>query len=221
MIEITISSEFKKVCPDFVGVAVYASVVNAEYNQLLWNKINDFTKYLTEETQIEDIKKVITIAATRDGYKKCGKDPGRYRPAAEALRRRIMKGLPLYQINTLVDLVNLISLQTGYSIGGFDADKIQGQSLVLGLGKVDEPYEGIGRGIINIESLPVYRDNLGGVGTPTSDNERTKIELSTHHILVLINAYDGMAQLSSAVDLTKQLLLSYACASNVETMYFQ
>ena len=46
----------------------------------------------------------------------------------------------------------------------------------LGVGKAGEPYEGIGRGTINIEGLPVYRDQIGGVGTPTSDNERTKDE---------------------------------------------
>ena len=39
--------------------------------------------------------------------------------------------------------------------------------------------------------LPVYRDAEGGVGTPTSDNERTKIELQTTHLVVLINGYDG------------------------------
>ena len=45
--------------------------------------------------------------------------------------------------------------------------------------------------MLNIEGLPVYRDQLGGVGTPTSDNERTKITLDTHHLVVLINGYDG------------------------------
>lgn len=84
--------------------------------------------------------------ATREAYKRCGKDPGRYRPSAEALRRRLMRGIPLYQIDTLVDLINLVSLRTGHSIGGFDADKIQGNRLELGIGKAEEPFEGIGRG---------------------------------------------------------------------------
>lgn len=42
-----------------------------------------------------------------------------------------MRGLELYRIDTLVDLINLVSLRTGYSIGGFDAGKIQGNSLEL------------------------------------------------------------------------------------------
>ena len=95
------------------------------------------------------------------------------------------------RIDTLVDLVNLASIAYGYSIGGFDADKFVGDTLTLGVGREGEPYEGIGRGMLNIAGLPVYRDAVGGVGTPTSDNERTKMTLDTTHLVVLINGYDG------------------------------
>lgn len=120
--------------------------------------------------------------------------PSRYRPASEALIRRILQGKELYQIDTLVDLINLASIAYGYSIGGFDADKFVGDTLTLGVGREGEPYEGIGRGMINIHGLPVYRDAEGGVGTPTSDHERTKITMDTQHLLVLINGYDGDEQ---------------------------
>ena len=93
-----------------------------------------------------------------------------------------------------VDLINLASIAYGYSIGGFDADKFVGDTLTLGVGREGEPYEGIGRGMINIHGLPVYRDAEGGVGTPTSDHERTKITMDTQHLLVLINGYDGDEQ---------------------------
>ena len=106
----------------------------------------------------------------------------------------MLQGKELYQIDTLVDLVNLASIRFGYSIGGFDADKFVGDTLTLGVGRKDEPYEGIGRGMLNIEGLPVYRDAIGGVGTPTSDNERTKMTLATTHLVVLINGYDGNEQ---------------------------
>lgn len=59
------------------------------------------------------------------------------------------------------------------------------------MGREGEPYEGIGRGMINIAGLPVYRDLQGGVGTPTSDNERTKIDIGTTRTLILVNGYDG------------------------------
>ncbi len=139
----------------------------------------------------ESLKHLSGIEATRRVYRACGKDPSRYRPASEALIRRILQGKSLYQIDTLVDLINLASIAYGYSIGGFDADKFVGDTLTLGIGREGEPYEGIGRGMLNIAGLPVYRDDVGGVGTPTSDNERTKIDIHTTHLLVLINGYDG------------------------------
>ena len=175
MFTITLSEEIKQACPGFAGVAVYAHVQNTSFCPGLWQEIDSFTAELAAATCLDDIKRQPAIAATREAYKRCGKDPGRYRPSAEALRRRLLRGIPLYQIDTLVDLINLVSLRTGYSIGGFDADKITGSSLELGIGQSGEPFEGIGRGVLNIEGLPVYRDALGGIGTPTSDNERTKM----------------------------------------------
>ena len=106
------------------------------------------------------------------------------------------------------------SIKFGYSIGGFDADKFVGDTLTLGIGRAGEPYEGIGRGMINIEGLPVYRDEKGGVGTPTSDNERTKIELSTRRLLVLINGYDGNEQQVRANAEYIQELLTRYCNSD-------
>ena len=123
----------------------------------------------------------------------------------------MLQGKELYQIDTLVDLVNLASIAYGYSIGGFDADKFVGSDLVLGVGREGEPYEGIGRGPLNIAGLPVYRDALGGVGTPTSDHERTKITLQTTHLVVLINGYDGCKERVIAnAQYIQNLLIDYA-----------
>lgn len=220
MYTITVSKEIKEACPVFAGAAVYATVKNSTYNKGLWEEINVFTRELTSTTQLNDIKKQPVIAATREAYKRCGKDPGRYRPSAEALRRRLMRGIELYQIDTLVDLINLVSLRTGHSIGGFDADKIQGPHLELGIGKVDEPFEGIGRGELNIGGLPVYRDAIGGIGTPTSDNERTKMGLETTHILAIVNGYNGKEGLKEAAEMIQDLLKEYAEASDVTITYF-
>ena len=64
--------------------------------------------------------------------------------------------------------------------------------------------------MLNIEGLPVYRDNQGGVGTPTSDNERTKIDLHTTHLLVLVNGYDGdEAQVRETAEYILQLAERY------------
>ena len=184
-------------------------------------EIDAFTGQLTSTTQMEDIKHQPVIFATREAYKRCGKDPGRYRPSAEALRRRLMRGIPLYQIDTLVDLINLVSLRTGHSIGGFDADKIQGTHLELGIGKAGEPFEGIGRGVLNIEGLPVYRDSFGGIGTPTSDHERTKMDLETTHILAIVNGYNGKEGLQEAVEMIQTLLRNYTESDGGEIVFFE
>lgn len=189
--KVIVSEEIERVCPDFVGACLEAKVKNSPYCQPLWDEINALGEHFRQTLTTESLKEIPSIAATRRVYRACGKDPSRYRPAAEALIRRMLQGKSLYQIDTLVDLVNVASIAFGYSIGGFDADKFMGDTLTLGIGSEGEPYEGIGRGMINIAGLPVYRDTEGGVGTPTSDNERTKMEIGTTHLVVLINGYDG------------------------------
>lgn len=217
--KVIVSQEIEQVCPEFVGACVEATVVNSPYSETLWQDIDGFCNKFRKELTTESLKEIDSIAATRRVYKACGKDPSRYRPASEALIRRILQGKGLYQLNTLVDLVNLASIAFGYSIGGFDADKFEGDTLTLGIGREGEPYEGIGRGMINIQGLPVYRDAKGGVGTPTSDNERTKISEHTSHLLVLINGYDGNEQLVRQNAEYIQDLLRKHCQSDGGTYY--
>lgn len=92
---------------------------------------------------------------------------------------------------------------------------------MLGIGKAGEPYEGIGRGELNIEGMPVYRDEVGGVGTPTSDNERTKISEHTSHLLAIMNGYSGEEGLEDAAQYLVDLLKTFAEARNVELVYFK
>lgn len=217
--EIIVSNEIETVCPNFVGACVEARVKNSQYSQPLWNEINTLETKFKAELTTETLKDISGIAAIRRVYRVCGKDPSRYRPASEALIRRVLQGKALYQIDTLVDLINLASMVFGYSIGGFDADKFVGNTLTLGIGKEGEPYEGIGRGMINIHGLPVYRDEIGGVGTPTSDHERTKITIDTTHLLVLINGYDGNeASVRQNAEFIQQLLQKF-CESDGGTYH--
>ncbi len=219
IMKVIVSQEIEQVCPEFVGACVEARVVNTPYCEALWKEIEAFCIRFREELTTESLKEITSIAATRRVYKACGKDPSRYRPASEALIRRVLQGKELYRLNTLVDLVNLASIAFGYSIGGFDADRFVGDTLTLGIGCEGEPYEGIGRGMINIQGLPVYRDAVGGVGTPTSDNERTKITDDTSHLVVLINGYDGNEQRVRENAEYIQTLLRKYCQSDGGTYY--
>ena len=220
MYKITVSEEIREKCPQYRGAAVFAQVQNTTYDQGLWDEINRFTEQLRTTETTESIKQQPAIVATRDAYRACGKDPSRYRPSAEALRRRLLRGLELYRIDTLVDLINLVSLRTGYSIGGFDADKIVGTDLCLSIGREGEPFEGIGRGPLNIECMPVIRDAEGGIGTPTSDHERTKMDINTTHILAIINGYSGEEGLQEAAAMTAALLQRYATATECNVWIF-
>jgi len=216
---IVVSSEIQTVCPEFIGACVEANVSNSPYCQPLWDEIDAMGNKYRSILTTESLKQLSGIAATRRVYRACGKDPSRYRPASEALIRRQLTNKSLYQIDTLVDLTNLASIAYGYSIGGFDADKFHGDTLTLGIGRAGEPYEGISRGMINIEGLPVYRDATGGVGTPTSDNERTKITLETTHLVVLINGYDGNeANVKANAEYIQELLRKY-CNSDGGTYF--
>lgn len=189
--KIIVSEEIRKACPLFVGATVSITLRNTQYDDVLWKEINNSLNEYRQHYTTESIKNMPAIQATRNIYKTLGKDPSRYRPSGEALVRRTLQGKNLYQVDTVVDLINLASIVYGYSIGGFDADKIEGDTLTLGVGREGEPYEGIGRGLVNISCLPVYRDAVGGIGTPTTDNERTKISLNTTHLLAIVNGYDG------------------------------
>lgn len=203
-VEIIVEDKIETVCPSFVGACVEADVENSAYSEELWKLIDEQCEKFRQTLTTDTVKDISAIAATRRVYKACGKDPSRYRPSSEALIRRVLQGKQLYQIDTLVDLINLASITYGYSIGGFDAEKFSGDTLSLGVGREGEPYEGIGRGMLNIAGLPVYRDAIGGVGTPTSDNERTKMGLATRRLVALVNGYDGNEE---TVRATAQLII--------------
>lgn len=213
--QLQVSPEMHSVCPEFFGACITANISNTQYSADLWSEIDTLGAEYRATLTTESLKDMTSIQATRRIYKLCGKDPSRYRPSGEALVRRVLQGKGLYQVDTLVDLINLASMKYGYSIGAFDADKFSGDTLTLGIGKEGEPYEGIGRGMINIAGLPVYRDAIGGVGTPTSDHERTKVSLSTTRLLVLVNGYDGSEQgVTDTAEYIIKLLNKYCAATN-------
>ena len=211
---------FNEKLPEFKGAAISADVINSTYDDLFWSDFEQLLQQFAQNNNVEDVNKRVTIKATRDAYKKLGKEPNRYRPSAEALCRRIVKEKSLYKINTLVDIINYVSIETGYSIGGFDEEKINGDILTLDKGRKEDIFNAIGRGLLNIENLPIYKDNTGGIGTPTSDEERTKISINTKKILILINAYSGNEGLDKAISLISNMLIKYASASNINISYF-
>ncbi len=213
--ELNFEDIIKGAAPHLEVITLEAEVTNSPSDALLWEEIDSAASRLRAELPLGEINKRPGIKATREAYKRLGKEPNRYRPSAEALCRRIVKGMELYRVDTLVDLINLLSFTSGYSIGGFDADKIDGDTLTLGAGRDGEDFDAIGRGKLNIAGMPVYRDLTGGVGTPTSDNDRTKLSLSTRRLLMVVNIYGEETDPETFINEAVRLLRTYASAGEI------
>ena len=181
----------------------------------LWHQIQETCTSLSATLRLEDISTLPAIKASRQAYKATGKDPARYRLSAEGLLRRAVKDKDLYRISNVVDLLNLVSITSGFSIGGYDAGKILGD-VEFGIGRKDEPYAGIGRGPLNIEGLPVFRDAMGAFGSPTSDSERTSVTGNTSRFLMVIIDFGAGHLLTEAGNQAVELLGKYADATNIE-----
>lgn len=208
--------EILAVAPRLTVITIEASVENPATSDALWQELLAEGERIKDTYDMPMINKRPGIAATRQAYKALGKEPNRYRPSSEALCRRLAKGMELYRTSTLIDLINLLSVRSGYSIGGFDADKIEGGTLRLGAGHEGEKFEAIGRGLLNIAHLPIYRDAVGGIGTPTSDEERTKLSDNTCHLLMCINIYGEELPVQDTIDLATGLLTRHANATDIK-----
>lgn len=218
----SVSNAFRQAFPQFRGAVVETEVKNTPFSDALWTEIKETETHIVGQYTTESLKQHPSIAATRAAYRTFGKDPSRYRPSSEQLIRRILQGKGLYQIDTLVDIGNLVSILTGYSIGVIDADKVVGDEVTLGIGEEGEPYEGIGRGVLNIAQMPVYRDSVGAFASPTSDSTRTMVRENTSHVFVIVNGYDGdEAHIRETAQLVTDLLTRYAEAESLCAADFQ
>lgn len=215
-----IGEDFSKAAgPGYRLAVIEAHVENGPTPKQLTEEIESLSKSMCEVMKIEDINRRPAIAATRAAYKRFGKDPNRYRPSQEQMSRRILKGQGLYVVNALADAGNLVSLKSGCSVGVFDADKIAG-SLELGIGRQGEPYEGIGRGELNVEGLPIVRDSVGGIGTPTSDNVRTAVGESTKRVVITVHCFAEEMPIVETVAEFERVLRDYCGGVEFEWRLF-
>ncbi len=120
-------------------------------------------------------------------YKAVGIDPTKTRPSNEALLRRALRGETLYRINTLVDALNLVSLREQIPFGLYDLERVR-PPVTLRKGRPGEAYEGIRKGMVNVEGRPALVDGEGAFGNPSSDSLRTSITLATTGALVVAYA---------------------------------
>jgi DNA/RNA-binding domain of Phe-tRNA-synthetase-like protein len=123
----------------------------------------------------------------REMYRRIGLDPTKTRPSNEALLRRVRRGDPFPRVNSLVDAVNLCSLQCQLPYGVYDRAALSG-GLTLRLGRAGEGYGGIRKDTVHVEGRVTVADAAGAFGNPTSDSARAMVTTATRAALVVVYA---------------------------------
>lgn len=215
--KILIDENMKQKYPNTrLGCIRYTAQVE-ETNAELWDIIdNTVSPLLIAEMETKNVTEIKNIAESRAAYKIFGKDPGRYRVSSEALYRRIKQGKGLYKINTVVDTNNLISLETGFSVGSYDIENID-DTVTLKTGLEGESYKGIGKESVNIENLPVLTDKDGAFGSPTSDSTRAMITENSKEILTVIYDFSADCDLEAILKKSANYFAKFTAATNIET----
>lgn len=213
---IKVDKKLLEACPNLQLGCINYSVNVEKGNEELWGEINKQISYIAKNMTMEDVYKEKNIEDSRMLYKSIGKDPHRYRVSSEALIRRIVQGKGLYKINNVVDANNLISIISKLSVGSYDTDKL-GENLIFRIGEKGESYKGIGKDIVNTENLPVFSDEFGAYGSPTSDSEKAMITNDTKNVLTVLIAFSDDANLEQYMNEATKILKDYVGAREIST----
>lgn len=207
--KVIIDEKIKLKCKNIQIASIEAYINVKEDNEQLWSIIDKKVEDIQDNIDIRSISAIKNISESRLAYKSFGKDPSRYRLSSEALYRRIVRGLGLYRVNNVVDINNLVSLNSAYSVGTYDLDKISG-NIHFTIADEGEYYFGIGKGELNISNLPVFYDDKGKFGSTTSDSIRAMITKDTKHILMNIISFNGDKELDNYMNEACEYLEKYA-----------
>jgi DNA/RNA-binding domain of Phe-tRNA-synthetase-like protein len=216
-VQIAIDQELKKKCPKTALACVTADVETGETPAELGDALRACEQKLLKLPDPKAVLESAPILATRSAYKALGKDPARYRGSAEALLRRVISGKGLPQINSVVDVINLMSVESRLPVGLYDCAHIQGD-VVFRAGRAGETYKGIGKYDLNLEGLPLFADSQGPHGSPTSDSERTMVTPATKHILAIIISFGGSQSFGKWPETMCSLFEKYARAQNCDVL---
>ena len=211
---ITIDKEMQRHCPRTALVCVTAEVSAGPAPEALLEELRACEQEILRLPHAAAVLSSPQIRATRAAYKALGKDPARYRGSAEALLRRIIakKGLPT--INAVVDAINLLSVESRLPVCLFDLAHVSGE-VTFRAGRAGETYKGIGKYALNLEGLPVFSDDLGPFGSPTSDSERTMVTSETERILLVVISFGGPTDLDRWGARAREMLQRHAAAREI------
>jgi DNA/RNA-binding domain of Phe-tRNA-synthetase-like protein len=147
-----------------------------------------------------------TVAAMRRLFKAAGCDPTRYRPASEALLRRVLKGEDLPEISPLVDINNCLSLELAVPCcvmrnGSFSPP------LLWRAGLPGESYQSL-RGPFNLEGKPLLLDADGPIDAPISGSEKVKVTPETREAWLVAYLPEEAVAAGSAREALERLILA-------------
>lgn len=212
---IIIDNVFSKLNINLVLGVIYAKVrVQKEVSQL-WGEISKISEKVKEMT-IQQIRDLPEINSLRKAYSSLGKKPTDFLGSNEALLSRLVKGKGLNSINNIVDINNIVSLETFRSVGSYDLDKL-GREIYFRLGAKGEVYGGVSNRPLNLENLPILSDEDGPFGSPTADSKRAIISEETTNLMMIIISFDGEDNLEQQIKQITELLAHFANAQDIQT----
>lgn len=212
---VRIDGELKEKCPRVALACVTAEVEAGGTPEGLEQELRACEEKILKLAEPKAVLESAAIMATRAAYKALGKDPARYRGSAEALLRRVIAGKGLPRINNVVDVINLVSVESRLPVGLYDSANVEGE-IVFRAGRAGETYKGIGKYDLNLEGLPVFCDEIGPHGSPTSDSERTMVTETTKKVIAIIISFSGREYVENWGQRMSGLLAHYASGKNIE-----
>ena len=158
------------------------------------------------------------VAATRRAYRDLGDDPTHYRPANEALLRRVLSGKPLPNVNSAVDTNNYLSLASGWPCGCYNAAALVGP-VVARRGTAGEQYAPIGKPPVEATNRIVLADDRGIFGSPRADSQRTMVTPGVTSIVFVIFGFGiEPATMTPLTETAAELLQRYCGAVDIEQL---
>lgn len=215
--EVSIDKALLNVYPEIrLGLICFHADVHTPDEQF-WSFMNEeVLPQVRNAIEGKEWSEIPGIRGSRAAYKAFGRNPGRYRVSSEALIRRVRRGDELYRINSVVDVNNLISVESGLSAGSYDLNKIHG-AITLRKAEKGEGYSGIGKDFLDMENMLVLADDEGIFGSSMSDSTRAMVTEETRDVLTVIYCFENDIDLEALLKKAETAFKRYAAATYIET----
>lgn len=116
--------------PTLVSGVIFATGFGAAEPSELRDVFREEQEWARDRLAEVELASLPSIAAWRRAFRQMGVNPTRYRPAAEALLRRLSKHGRLPEVSPLVDVGQLLSLRHAVPVAVLDAAAIDGPIVV-------------------------------------------------------------------------------------------